>query len=300
MSKILSIPTSNNFTRKLEHVYVSDDLCQHPDGSFTVKKWLSNYEKACPQPIEIHFPVSGKRPWHPFYINRYIPFSYFKSDIEKNAITFVSPLLWDDPFENVFYDENLTINGKKVDIRCICATYDYVDGEEAAWHRGKDNKDDKTVRVSLNFDKTCELFEKIGNNNNCDFYISVVDYSQSKDNLIKKNTPRYASVCEYIKIMSLKRKAFAYENELRIFAVFDNLGQDHSNMKDVIDFSLDPNDYNSIIEKVTLPPLSPFKRNDSHFKLYKTMQDNENLNLKTELQKLLPNSTINQSRLYMK
>lgn len=291
---------SNNFTQKSTHVYVSDNLCQNPDGSFTVMKWVSNYEKASPQPIDIHFPASGNRPWHPFYINHYRLFSYLKSDIENNKITFISPLLWDDPFENVFYDENLTINGKKVDIRCICATYDYVDGEEAAWKRVENNKDVRTVRVSLNYDKTCELLEQIGNNNNCDFYISVVDYSQSKDSLIKKNTPQYNTVSDYIKIMSLKRKAYAYENELRIFAVSESFEQESQNSNEVFSFSLKPNDYNSIIEKVTLPPLSPLKRNDPQFKQYSTIQNKENMSLRQELQKYLPNSKICQSHLYEK
>ncbi len=256
---------------------------------------VSDYENACPKPIEIHFPALGNEPWHPFYINHYISSSYFKSDIEKNQITFVSPILWFDPFENVFYDESLKIGDKNVDIRCICATYDYVDGEESAWRRGDDDKNNKTIRVSLNFGKACEMLEKLGSSNECDFYISIVDYSQSKDNLIKKNAPHYKSVADYIKVMSFKRKAFAYENELRIFAVSDKFKQ-----QEVHSFALSHDDYISMIEKVTLPPLKPFKRKDADFKKYNKIQDDKNLDLKKELLKLLPKDKINQSRLYMK
>lgn len=299
MSRILNIHKPYYFRMKSTHVYVSDDLYKDYNGNVTVKKWISDYEKAYPKEIDIHFPASGKKAWHPFYINRYIPFSHFKSDIDNKRLTFVSPILWEDPFENVFYDENLTIKNKKVNIACVCATYDYVDGEEAAWKRGESNKEDKTIRVSLDFEKTCYLLEQIGGSNNCIFYISIVDYSQSKDSLIKKNTPLYNTVDDYIKVMSLKRKAFAYENELRILAVSDNnFGQNPPSSKDLIHFPIDTKDYISAIEKVTLPPLRPFKRNDARFKLYKTMQDNDNLNLRTELSKILPNTTINQSQLY--
>lgn len=295
MSRPLFITKSNNFTKKSDHVYVSEDIVQNPDGSVTIKKWVSDYKSACPKTIEIHFPASGEKPWHPFFINHYIRSSYFKSDIDKNQITFVSPILWFDPFENVFYDERLVIGNKNVDIRCICATYDYVDGEESAWRRSEDCKNDKTIRISLNYEKTCEILEKLGTNNNCDFYISIVDYSQSKDNLIKKNTPLYKTVADYIKVMSFKRKAFAYENELRIFAVSDKFNQ-----KEVFPFPLKSDDYISMIEKVTLPPLNPYKRKDARFKIYEKIQDDENLDLKTELQKILPKEKINQSRLYMK
>ena len=284
---------SNTFTKKFDCVFVSDDLNQDGSIGFTVKKWISDYKKAIPVPIAKDFSNTKGRPWHPFYINRYISFSHFKTDITKRNLTFVSPSLWFDPYETVFFDKNLVIGEKHVKIMCICATYDYVDGEEAAWKRNDDKKD-KAIRVSFRFEETCKVLSDIGKMNNCVFYISIVDYSSSKDILIKKNKPVYTSIDDYIRMMSFKRKAFAYENEIRLFAVSDNFGTPDN----TVSFKLREKDYDNIIEKITLPPLNPFLREDERFKLYKKMQDNENLQLRTQLKHLLPNTMINQSQLY--
>ena len=285
----------SGFNKVDTNLYVSEDIQKHKDHA-EISKWVTDYEKACPKQITSYFTLgrkSNNAPWHPLYVNRYMPLSRLITEIQDNTLNFISPLLWQDPFERVFYQEKLAIKDKQYDIRCICSTYDYVENEEAAWNRN--NNEDTVVRVSFDFDKFCKMLNNIGQRYSCAFYISIADYSQSKDNLIIQNikTP-YKSIEDYIKIMSLKRKAFAYENEMRIFAVFE-ISQ--SPVGKVVPFNISPFDYEDVIYQITLPPMLPTKQQNETFD-YDTLQEAKNSPIKTMLSTLLPNDIIKESRLY--
>jgi len=216
------------------------------------------------------------------------------SELNNHTFSFVSPTKWQDPFERVFYEENLMINNQRYDIRCICATYDYVYNEEAAWNRNDSRED--VVRVSFSFQALCDLLEKIAKKNYCQFYISIADYSQSKDNLIKKNTPHYNTIGDYIQQMSFKRKAFAYENEMRIFAVFE---ASHLPNSDIVSFKLDAKDYKNTISFVTLPPMKPI--NIPPMRINRdSLQEGKNAPMRAILSKKLSSKIIQESRLYSK
>ena len=292
--------TNSGFTLVRNHVYVSNDLSENYDGSVDIKKWQTDYKKGRPTPIEYHFPssVAGKShsPWHPFFINRYISFSRFYVELMEQKFFFLSPCLWKDPYENVFYNKGLQINGKLVDVRCICTTYDRVDSEESSWVRGA-NEDGKIIRVSYKYQELCDFLNRIGTKNHCDFYISIVDYSQSKDSLIKKNKTSYSDINDYVKVLSLKRKAYSYENELRIIAVFEEPYA--SSLEKAHPFKLNKNDFVKMIASICLPPLKPFLRDDNRYKYYQKLQEIENIGMKKELANLLPGVDITQSRLYI-
>ena len=286
----------NSGFRKLKsNVFISNDIIwNETDGSAKITKWVSDYEKACPMGITTSFtPLIGeKKTWHPLYINRYVSIDRLLEDIKHNQITFLSPELWTDPFESIFYNKELEIEDKPIDIRCICTTYDYVYNEEAAWNRAS-NKE-HTVRASYNFSTFCEMLNNVGEKQLCTFYLSVVDYSQSKDNLIKKNANKYTNVGDYIKEMSLKRKGFAYENELRIFAVF---GESNFLSKKVVPFELCGVNYKDIIHHITLPPLEPNK-DINEVCDYNKLQDAKNLPIRNVLRAYLNGVKIEESRLY--
>ncbi len=279
-------------------VFISNDIeWNKNDGSAKVTKWISDYINECPVGVTTSFtpPARSDKPWHPLFIHRYIPIDRLMEDILDNNITFVSPNLWDDPFESKFYKDDLKIDEKPVDIRCICTTYDCVYNEEAAWNRAT-NKEN-TVRVSYNFKEYCEMLSEIGQEKACRFYLSVADYSQSKDNLLVSNIKdEYSAIEKYIKLMSLKRKAFAYENELRIFAVFEG---EKLPLNDVESFKLCNKKYSEIIHHITLPPLQPNKSINKVFD-YDKLQEAKNTPLKDKLAKSLPTVKIQESRLYSK
>jgi hypothetical protein len=141
------------------------------------------------------------------------------------------------------------------------------------------------------------MLSEIAQENTCQFYLSVADYSQSKDNMLVSNIKTmYSSIEKYIKLMSLKRKAFAYENELRIFAVFEGIKQPLNNVES---FKLCSKKYSEIINHITLPPLQPNKSIIKVFD-YDKLQEAKNAPIKKMLEESLPIVKIQESRLYSK
>lgn len=154
------------------------------------------------------------------HLFRYQQASHFIRDATSYRLTFISPALWNDPFEKLFFRESIQIGQINYSIRCICLTYDWIESEEAAWLRSGENNE--TVRVDYDFEKLCSELNKM---KDVDFYFSVVDYSLSRKEIIKLSNDfkRGAwfpnSIDDYLNVMSLKRKAFTYENEIRLFLV---------------------------------------------------------------------------------
>ena len=302
MAKTLEY-VNREFRKLKSNVYISNDIiCNETDGSAKITKWISDYEKACPMGITTSFTplTGGNKAWHPLYISRYMPFNRLLEDLKDNKITFLSPRLWTDPFESLLYRDDLKFDGKHYDIRCICATYDSVYNEEAAWNRA--DKMDEIVRVDYDFNAYCEMLSAIADESQCSFYLSIADYSQSKDKMTSKNIAKaYSTLGEYIQVMSLKRKAFAYENELRIFAVFE---EPETPLPDVASFNLQRK-LCDVIVKVTLPPLKPIKSICDAFD-YDELQGAKNLPMRDKLSKFLDDNDkkgtkrIQESRLYSK
>ncbi len=147
---------------------------------------------------------------------RYMTASHFLSDLNSQQLTFISPKLWNDPFERLFYiDDGIEIGGIKYYIRCICLTYDWIESEETAWNRGLGGH--AMVRVEYDFQKLCDVLEM---QSNFDFYFSVVDYSLPRRDIIQlSRLYQVNSLQDYLNLLSLKRKAFVYENEVRLFMV---------------------------------------------------------------------------------
>ena len=286
------------FRKAYPCVFISSDIkLDVKDGSAKVTKWISDYINERPKGITTSFtpPVRSDKPWHPLFIHRYVHIDRLMEDILDNKITFVSPTMWDDPFEGMFYNKELKIDKKLLDIRCICTTYDCVYNEEAAWNRA--NNKENTVRVSYKFKEFCEMLSEIGQQNVCRFFLSVADYSQSKDNMLVSNIKdEYSAIGKYIKLMSLKRKAFAYENELRIFAVFEKAERP---LNDIESFKLCSKNYSEVINHITLPPLKPNKSINKFFD-YDKLQEAKNAPIKKKLKDYLPTVKIQESRLYSK
>jgi len=161
---------------------------------------------------------------------KYMPASRVLDIIEKEThqIGFVSPDLWYDPYETKFLNTDYsTLNGyKQPKIYCFCARMDNLN-EEASWKIYK-KENEPLLRLSIRtFDFLLNL-EKFARENTCDLYFSKVDYKLKKkeiDGLYLPSSPYYHDYFDnfndkqYVRVMSLKRWAFNYENEYRIFIV---------------------------------------------------------------------------------
>lgn len=264
-----------SFVKRAQGVYVSDRIVYTDTGKI-VSKVLGETE------------LSIDSKW-PFTLYRHMPFSRLYTELNEKTITFLSPMLWEDPFEGAFFNINKSHN-----VKCICFTYNGSIGEEWAWKSYR--CDEQLVRIEIMFDKLVNTLSGIScqGGNAWTFYISVCDYSMDKSSIIKfiknvKPSGITLSLTNYLNIMSLKRKAFSYEKEIRIFAVHNTIVYDNiKSFKNV--------DYKNFMTRVLLEPLAPFQDKPRN-KYYSKLQDIHNAGIKKYIKSLKIIKT-QQSHLY--
>ena len=271
MDKII---LTQSFVEKKKGIYVSDKIVYADDGK-TICKVAGETE------------LSIDKKW-PLTLFRYMPFSRLYTELKEKTITFLSPKLWEDPFEGAFLDMDKCHN-----IKCICFTYNGSIGEEWAWKSYR--RDEQLVRIEIMFDKLVDTLSRIScqEGSNWTFYISVCDYSMDKSSIINyvknfKKSGTTLSLENYLNIMSLKRKAFSNEREIRIFAVSDMaFGNDVMSFNNV--------DYKDFVTRVLLEPLTPFL-DKTRKKHYSGLQSVHNAGIKEYFHSL--NIKTQQSHLY--
>lgn len=164
---------------------------------------------------------------------KYMSASRVLDILEKHPhqIGFVTPESWYDPYETKFLETDYTALGGYVQpkLYCFCARMDNRN-EEASWKiYKKDNE--PLLRLSIRTIDFLLSLDKFAKANDCDLYFSKVDYrlKQAEINALHKpSSPYYHEFFDgfndeqYVKVMSLKRWAFNYENEYRIFIIPQN------------------------------------------------------------------------------
>lgn len=147
---------------------------------------------------------------------------------KKHQIGFVSPEKWQDPYEIKYLNTDYTaLNGyKQPKVFCFCARMDNLN-EEASWKIYK-KENEPLLRLSINTLRFLLNIDSFAKANMCDVYFSKVDYKLKRteiDELYLPSSSYYHEFFDdfddkkYVKVMSLKRRAFKYENEYRIFIV---------------------------------------------------------------------------------
>lgn len=290
----LNNPTATYATKSGKpHVYVSSHIIEHNGKVIRVEKPYYDYETGKPILRDVPF-MNGI---HHFQVHRYTKFSYFVKSMEKFSqgvvtLPFLTLDKWDDPYETILYradNHNLGIQ-----LACCCCTCERVEGEEASWKRNQTAYNDPVIRISFNYENLCDVLEQIGQKCNVKFYITIADYSNSIDQLKGLSKRSVTSVEEYINLLTLKRKAFAYENELRIFVVGRNL-----QLNGGLFVAESPKcDVKKLFDAVTMPPLPPYSRDNALYEHYSDVQFLNNLFIRKMLEKWLPSQKINQCRLY--
>ena len=197
--------------------------------------------------------------------HKYIPLGYLYDYISNDRITFVSPSTWNDPYETRYYQlDYKKIGYNEPSIFCMCLTDKQSQNEDAMWIRYA-RPGDEMVKINLVIEDLLDLLEAQGEKMDFNTYIGEVIYISKTGitGITKKNSiffPKNFDIEHYLTLMSLKRGAFAYENEIRIFIVpedgYDNL----------LFHVLAPN-ITSIINKITVSPYpvvyNPFPNPDS-------------------------------------
>ena len=235
---------------------------------------------------------------------KYMPLDRLVQSVDKGVLVFVSPETWYDPFEQLYYGIDCTSKGYATeDIACMCVSEKSSTNEDASWrvYAGTNNK---TVRISLEQDKLLQLLDGYAEFNGFEVYIGKVDYSFDKreiKSIYLPSSPCYKDYFpnvmrreHYLSLMLLKRKAFRYENEVRLFLIKDNVSFDSNNLLKI------PCDYRKlgIISNVMLSPYPPVRaEGDMAFKIREKMNMLESNEIKSILTAKL-GCRVQQSLLY--
>lgn len=286
-----------------DHVFIASTISEEADGSgFSITKYIYDYKN------ETAVPFSRFYPMQQFSFHKYMPFSRFYTMLKSNALVFVSPSVWNDPYER----ELITVDDKRSDekdddkigkkIACLCMTCERVVNEESSWNAyGSSNLQDSIIRVSYNVPAFLSRLNRIGKKKGIDFYITTIDYSLSQDgikymkHLVKDTQDSNDFSKRLVRYLSFKRKAFEYENEIRFFAV-------KSNGDDVLEkghrsIALGKFEWtDDLISCITLPPMSSF--HDDRDKCLEKLQVIRNYGLIKYLSTIFSHKKIKQCHLY--
>lgn len=215
----------------------------------------------------------------PLYMFRHMPFSRLYTELEKKTLTFVSPEKWKDPFEKAFLELC-----KGYDIKCLCFTYNRSHGEEWAWQAY--GCDEPIVKIGIRFDLFINELSKIASSKQSHknkFYITVCDYSLDKQDVLKckaraKKSIGSLNLNDCINLLSIKRKAFETEKEIRVFSVKENKKGSDSGAIEIFNRV----DYKNFLSSVIMEPLTPFS-DELRQKHYAKLQDIKNSGIKSYL-----------------
>lgn len=235
----------------------------------------------------------------PFF--KYMCYERLANSVNTNELVFVLPETWLDPFERRFWKTSFEkYNYQQPEIACMCFTNKSSTNEEAAWKMYADNKE-KSLRISFDRNTLLYILDKYAKENNCKIYIGKVIYTYNRKQIIGlhnqinpffPNSNEFTD-CHYLTLMCIKRKAFAFENEIRIFIVKRTLNWVGKLLKIPVVIN------NVLIPRIVIGPLAPFGCNDLRQEIYKEIQKNESVIYKRQLRKLIPNCDIIQSQLYI-
>ncbi|MBQ4478628.1 MAG: hypothetical protein II945_08470 [Bacteroidales bacterium] len=236
---------------------------------------------------------------------KYMPASRVLDIIEKepHQIGFVSPDLWYDPYETKFLNTDYSmLNGyKQPKVYCFCARMDNLN-EEASWKIYK-KENEPLLRLSIRTIDFLLSLDKFAREHTCDLYFSKVDYKLKRkeiDGLYLPSSPYFHDYFDgfndkqYVRVMSLKRWAFNYENEYRIFVIPNDQMAIEEYLKDGVLFIPIPVD---MIIRYTFHPMN--KANESlSSQIERVKYDAEFKLIKERILNYVPNAKIFKSNLY--
>lgn len=215
----------------------------------------------------VHFIGDITINWENPKVFRYLRFSRVQEMFKKHEITFVSPSQWEDPYEKRYYKVKVNDGKESVpNIACLCVTTSASENASAFWNWGK-NSDEPWLRLAINLYELLNTLDSFASKHKARIYVSSAkyDYNENEIKNIHKDKNFKASTLEryYIKLMSLKRQAYRFENELRIFVVwdedsknFDSLKKEEKYVEDKVLKISYKKSMKQLIEKITLDPRS--------------------------------------------
>lgn len=234
-------------------------------------------------------------------ICKYTKLSNLEKSVNESNFYFGSPYEWLDPFELLFYKPKMLVNQEKneITIHACCFACNDIDNEEGFWQIWSIDEKEPIVRITYNVEKLLSSLNR-QSKNKYDFYLAGMEYETREKilNLHHKNHfNSYDTINDYLNMLCLKRNAYRYENELRLFV--KSIGSDNQSKNTVIE-NIDYSD--GIITEITLPPAKPLGNSNPDKDKMKKYQDCINSLTFQRLQRLIDSRKlqcdINQSALY--
>lgn len=146
--------------------------------------------------------------------------------LESGNYYFVEPMVWTDPYEKRFYTADYSRIGF-IPKQCFCTCLTHKISSEAAWKIYRTNNGgltDRTIRFQFNRETLFEVLEN--NRSNAKIYFGNANYEYTTEEINKLHTasnPNYSKYFldineeKFLQLLLIKRKAFQYESEIRLF-----------------------------------------------------------------------------------
>lgn len=174
----------------------------------------------------------------PKYVSKCLSKKYFDKCLVNRSLWFNNPEEWDDPYEKYFLNNSYGDHDCCIKNRVYCSCFTSTRRTEAQWNAY--SKGDIAIGIEIDFkDFLSSLESAVGNDGN--IYVGRVSYVNncrlSKRNVwqplsISKEDARCIREEELCaRLLLLKRKAFMYENEIRVIVVFNEQSTNNADLK---------------------------------------------------------------------
>ncbi len=171
-------------------------------------------------------------------VYRYMPFSRAMEWFTDKEIIFVNPELWEDPFEKRFLNGDYRNAKYKIkQLACLCVTTEHGENEAAAWRSFDKDGKHNLVQVTLDLGVLLKAVNDFAKKCGATVYVKAADYSFTSDQIKSSGKkiflPDLLEIVyeDFINLMSIKRRAFAFEKEMRILIYGDKLPFDGNILK---------------------------------------------------------------------
>ena len=150
--------------------------------------------------------------------------------LQNGEYYFVEPIAWQDPYEKRFYTADYSNIQPYVPQRIFATCLTDRVSNEAAWKMYRDDRGglgSRCIRLEIN---RAKLFHQLDKVKNGKFVFGKANYkytSKTIDTIHIKESPQYNyyfsdfSEEKFLELLLIKRKAFEYENEVRLFFIPD-------------------------------------------------------------------------------
>lgn len=180
--------------------------------------------------------------------------------LEKGNIRFVQPSQWPDKYEALFYNACYDRLGVNEDFhpKLFACCFTTRKMSEAAWKVYSYNKNGlayRCVKFGIDLEKLRNSLACYADRKELKVYECMMNYTLDDDEiktLHKKKSPYYSELFDnfdlssYLSLLTIKRKAFSYESELRFYLV-SNDNQNRLNDYEDVDLP-----YSDLIKNVAI------------------------------------------------